>query len=105
MVGAGVLALAFLPLASAWWTVVPQLLAGAGRGLALPALAGELVPERTPREAGRLLAARHAGIALALAALAPVIASSLDSATERARERGVAIVLDSPLPPQDKLAL
>ena len=105
LVATGTLCLAFLPLASLWWTLVPQLLAGAGIGLALPALAGELLPERDPQDAARLLTARHAGIALALLILAPVVASNLDSATERAKERGVAIVLDSPLPPQDKLKL
>jgi MFS family permease len=105
LVAAGTLCLAFLPLASLWWTLVPQMLAGAGIGLALPALAGELLPEREPRDAARLLTARHAGIALALLVLAPVVASNLESATERAKERGVAIVLDSPLPPQDKIGL
>jgi MFS family permease len=105
LVGAGTLALAFIPLASAWWTVVPQLLAGAGMGLALRALAGELLPERNSHDAGRALAARHAGIALALLALAPILSSDLDSATFRARERGVALVLDAPLPPQAKLRL
>jgi predicted MFS family arabinose efflux permease len=105
LVGAGTLALAFLPLASAWWTVIPQALAGAGMGLSLPALAGRLLPERNARDAAWLLMARHAGIALALVALAPVVSSNLDSATLRARERGVAVVLDSPLPPQDKITL
>ncbi|MEA2466240.1 MAG: hypothetical protein QOJ57_366 [Thermoleophilaceae bacterium] len=105
LVAAGTLCLAVLPLASLWWTLVPQLLAGAGLGLALPALAGDLLPERTPAEAARLLTARHAGIALALLVLAPILAGNLDSATEQARERGVAIVLDSPLPPQEKLRL
>jgi hypothetical protein len=105
LVGAGTLCLGFLPLASLWWTIVPQLLAGAGIGLALPALAGDLLPEGNAAEAVRLLGARHAGIALALLALAPILAANLDSATERAKERGVAIVLDSPLPPQEKLRL
>ena len=105
LVAAGTLSLAFLPLASLWWTLVPQLLAGAGMGLALPAIAGELLPERDSRQAAQLLSARHAGIALALVVLAPVVASKLDSATELAKERGVAIVLDSELPPADKLRL
>ncbi len=105
LVAAGTLSLAFLPLASLWWTLAPQALAGAGMGLALPALAGELLPERNPAEAGRLLVARHAGIAVALLLLAPIVASRLDSATELAKERGVAIVLDSPLPPQEKVKL
>jgi hypothetical protein len=64
-----------------------------------------LLPERNSEDAARLLTARHAGIALALLILAPVVASNLESATERAKERGVAIVLDSPLPPEAKLKL
>jgi MFS family permease len=105
LVAAGTLCLAFLPQASLAWTLVPQLLAGAGIGLALPRLAGHLLPERSPAEAARLLTARHAGIALALLVLAPIVAANLESATERAKERGVAIVLDSPLPPEAKLKL
>ena len=37
--------------------------------------------------------------------LAPVTADRLDDATERARERGVALVLDARLPPADKISL
>lgn len=105
LVGGGVLALAWLPSASIAWTIVPQLLAGVGMGMALPAFVGELLPERTTHEAARLLTVRHAGIALVLIALAPLIADRLDVVTERAQEQGVALVLDARLPPQDKLRL
>jgi hypothetical protein len=105
LVAGGTAALAFLPTASALWTLIPQLLAGAGMGLALPALAGDLIPESTPSEAAGLLTARHAGIALALLALAPIVSSNLDSAPPLARARGVAIVLDAPLPPETKVKL
>jgi drug/metabolite transporter (DMT)-like permease len=105
LVGGGVLALAWLPGASLLWTVPPQLLAGVGMGLAFTALAGGLLPERTPRDAARLLAIRHAGIAAILAVAAPIAAHQLNVATETARERGVALVLDSPLPPLDKIKL
>ncbi len=105
LVGGGVLALASLPSASPWWTVVPQVMAGAGMGLALPALAGELLPERTPSQAARLLSARHAGITVALALLAPVAAAQLDDAVANTREQGAALVLDARLPPLDKLSL
>jgi hypothetical protein len=74
-------------------------------GLALPALGGELLPERDPFDAARLLTLRHAGIALALAVLAPIVSHDLTTSTERAKERGVAVVLDAKLPPTDKLRL
>jgi len=105
LVGGGVLALAWLPDASLWWTVIPQVLAGVGMGLSLTALGGHLLPERTPRDAARLLAVRHAGIAAILAIAAPIAAHQLDVATQTAKERGVALVLDAPLPPQDKIKL
>ena len=74
-------------------------------GMALPALAGELLPERTARQAARLLSIRHAGITLALLALAPVAAAQLDDAVAEVRERGAALILDARLPPLDKLQL
>jgi hypothetical protein len=105
LVAGGVGCLALLPGASAWWTVIPQVLAGAGMGLALPALSGELIPERTRHDTARLLSIRHAGIAIALAALAPLISSNLTSTIDTAREQGTAAVLDAKLPPEDKIAI
>ncbi|MEA2285656.1 MAG: hypothetical protein QOJ21_1699 [Solirubrobacteraceae bacterium] len=105
LVGGGVLAMAWLPQPNVLWTLAPQALAGAGMGLALPALAGGLLPETTVHDAARTLAVRHAGIAVALVALAPVVANQLDAATERAKEQGVALVLDAPFDPQKKLDL
>jgi predicted MFS family arabinose efflux permease len=105
LVGAGVLALAFLPDTQLLWTVVPQAAAGLGMGLALPALGGELLPERDPQDAARLLVLRHGGIALALVVLAPIVSTNLNNATERAKERGVAVVLDARLAPTEKLRL
>jgi MFS family permease len=103
LVAGGVGCLALLPGASAWWTVVPQVLAGAGMGIALPALSGELIPERTRKDTARLLSIRHAGIAVALAVLAPLISSHLSSTIDTAREQGTAAVLDADLPPEDKI--
>lgn len=103
LVAAGTIALAFLPDARLAWTVLPQALAGLGMGLALPALGGDLLPERDARDAARLLTIRHAGIAVALVVLSPVLSDRLEDATQRARERGVALVLDARLPPDRKL--
>ena len=105
LAGAGVLALAVLPAAAPEWVVAPQLVAGVGMGMALPALAGGLLPERTPGQAAWLLAARHAGITLALVAIAPVVAAQLDDAVSDVRERGAALILDAKLPPLDKIEL
>jgi MFS family permease len=103
LVAGGIGCLALLPAASAWWTVVPQVLAGFGMGLALPALAGELLPELNRRDVARVLAIRHAGIALALAVLAPIVSSDLDSTVKQAREEGTAAMLDARLPPETKI--
>jgi MFS family permease len=105
LVAGGIACLALLPEASALWTIVPQLLAGVGMGMAFPALAGELLPERTRGQAAALLSLRHAGITLVLVALAPIVAAELDEQVELARERGTAVVLDAALPPTDKIAL
>lgn len=105
LVGLGTIALAYLPNARIAWTFAPQVFAGLGMGLALPALGGELLPERNAREAANLLSARHIGIFVALAILAPITANRLDNATREARTQGVALVLDAKIPPTKKLQL
>jgi hypothetical protein len=105
LVAGGVLALASLPGASLWWTVLPQAMAGAGLGLALPALAGDLLPEDTAEQAANLLAIRHAGITVALILLAPVASAQLDDAVHDTRVKGAALILDARLAPLDKLSL
>ena len=89
----------------AGYTVVPQVLAGAGMGLALPAYAGELLPERTSTDAAYGLLARHVGIVLILAILAPVVSNRLDDLTDQAVLKGAALVLDAQIDPLQKLAL
>ncbi|MGX6449367.1 hypothetical protein ACVU7I_15075, partial [Patulibacter sp. S7RM1-6] len=103
LVGAGILSLAALPNADVGWIVLPQVLAGLGMGLALPALAGELLPERNPAQAAGLLALRHVGITVALLLLAPGIATELDRTVDRTELHVTALVLDARLPPKEKL--
>ena len=105
LMAGGAAALALLPEPGIGWAVAPQLLAGAGMGLALPAYAGELLPERSATDAAYGLLARHVGIVLILAILAPVVSSRLDDLTGKAVLKGTSLVLDARLPPQDKLAL
>ena len=105
LVAAGAAGLAFLPNGSAAWTIPPQLAVGAGMGLALAALAGELLPDRTGRDSARLLTMRHAGIALALLILAPIAQHQLDTTLEETRLRGAALILDARIDPQLKLQI
>jgi hypothetical protein len=74
-------------------------------GMALPALAGGLLPERNSAESARLLAIRHIGVTLALLVLAPIASAKLDHAVDDVRLRGVALFLDAKLPPLEKLDL
>jgi MFS family permease len=97
----GAAALAFLPAPTVAWTIAPQLLAGAGMGLALPALS----PERDLHEAARTLVARHVGIVLVLAILAPIATAQLNSATDEAILKGAGLVLDAQIDPLQKLEL
>lgn len=101
LLAGGAAALAFLPAASVAWTIVPQILAGAGMGLALPALS----PERDLQEAARTLVARHVGIVLVLAILAPIATAQLTSATDEAILKGASLVLDAQIDPLKKLQL
>jgi MFS family permease len=105
LVAGGIGCLVLIPSASAWWTVIPQVLAGAGMGMALPALSGELIPERTRHDVARLLSIRHAGITIVLVVLGPLISAELTSTIDDAREQGTAAVLDARLPPENKLEL
>jgi hypothetical protein len=105
LVGSGTLVLATLPGESLPWVVGAQALAGTGMGLALPALSGRLLPERTAHEAAGLLCVRHLGITLALFVLAPIASTQLDGAIEGAQEKGAALVLDARLPPLEKIGL
>lgn len=105
LLAGGAAALAFLPAAGIAWTIVPQVLAGAGMGLSLPAFSGQLLPERTVGEAARNLVARHAGIVVVLAILAPVATAKLESTTDRAIYQGAALVLDAQIDPLRKLEL
>ena len=97
----GAAALAFLPAPTIAWTIIPQVLAGLGMGLALPALSAD----RDLPDAARNLVARHAGIVLVLAILAPVATARLEDATDRAILQGASLVLDAQIDPLKKLEL
>lgn len=103
----GLAALALLPRSSWAWTVPPQLLVGAGIGLALVALTERAVAGRGGPvvHGGWTLAARHGGVVFGLVLLAPMLTSALDRNEQNALRAGAAVVLDSRIPPLEKLGV
>lgn len=107
LVAGGLTALGVLPGSAWWWTVLPQILVGAGLGLALSALTERALHGRSPQavHGGWTIAARHAGVVVGLLLLTPVFTAALDRNEERALRAGAAAVLDSRIPPLEKLAV
>ncbi len=105
LVAGGLASLALLPRAGWAWTIAPQVLVGAGIGLALPTLIESALSGRAGQvvHGGWTLAARHAGVVLGLLLLAPVLTSALERNQDLAIRAGAAEVLDSRIPALDKL--
>jgi MFS family permease len=105
LVAGGLAGLALLPRAGWAWTIAPQILVGAGIGLALAALTERAIAGRAEQVAhgGWTLAARHAGVVVGLVLLAPVLTTALEQNEEEAVRAGAAVVLDSSIAPLDKL--
>jgi hypothetical protein len=105
LIAGGLGALALLPHAGWAWTLLPQLLVGVGLGLALAALTERALAARGGQtvQAGWTIASRHAGVVLGLLLLTPLFTSALDRNRDEALAAGTAAVLDSRIPPLDKL--
>ena len=107
LIAGGLTALALMPRAGWAWTIPPQLLVGAGLGLTVAGLT-ELALRGRPAQVvhgGWTIAARHAGVVLGLLLLAPVLTTALDENRDEAIRAGAAVVLDSEIPPLDKLGV
>ena len=107
LLAGGLAALALMPRAGWGWTVAPQVLVGAGLGLTVAGLTEAALRDRTDQvvHGGWTLAARHAGVVLGLLLLAPVLTTALEENRDEAIRAGAAIVLDSTIPPLDKLGV
>ena len=107
LIAGGLAALGVLPGSAWWWTVAPQVLVGIGLGLALSALTERALHGRSPQavHGGWTIAARHAGVVVGLLLLTPVFTAALDRNEDRALRAGAAAVIDSSIPPLDKLGV
>jgi predicted MFS family arabinose efflux permease len=105
LLAGGLTALALMPRAGWAWTIPPQILVGAGLGLTVGGLTELALRGRADQvvHGGWTLSARHAGVVLGLLLLAPVLTSALDENRDEAIRAGAALVLDSEIPPLDKL--
>ena len=99
LVAAGLVALALLPSPSAWFAAGALAFCGIGLGLAVPTLSGAaLDPAAGLARSGTFtVGIRHLGLVLALASIAPLLASELPAAGDQAKLRATAVLLDAPL--------
>jgi predicted MFS family arabinose efflux permease len=93
----GLVGLALLPSASVWLLVWALALCGAGLGLALPVLSNAALGSASVRSGALTVGARHVGLVAALAVIAPLLASKVPAAGDRALLKGTAVLLDAPI--------
>jgi hypothetical protein len=99
LLAGGLTGLALLPSASVGLAVWALALCGAGLGLSVPVLSdAALPPSADMARAGTLtVGTRHVGFVLALALIAPLLASKVPAAGDRALLKGTAVLLDAPV--------
>jgi MFS family permease len=107
LLAAGLLALALLPRVSNLLVAVALAFCGLGIGLAVPVLTRVALNQDTGlvRSGAITVSARHAGLVLALALVAPLLTSSLDDAGQRALLGGTKAILDANVPLQKKVPI
>ena len=103
----GLVALALLPRVSNLLVALALAFCGLGLGLAVPVLTGVALHQDAGlvRSGAITVAARHAGLVLALALVAPLLTSSLDDAGQRALLGGTKTILDANVPLQKKVPI
>jgi MFS family permease len=99
LLAGGLVGLALLPSASAVLAVYALALCGAGLGLAVPLLSQAALDLRAglTRSGTLTVGVRHLGLVLALASIAPLLASEVPRAGDKALLKATAVLLDSPV--------
>jgi MFS family permease len=103
----GLVELAFLPWASVGFTVGALVFCGIGLGLSIPVLSQAALDlgAGLSRSGTLTIGVRHLGLVLALASIAPLLASDLPPAGHRAELRATAVLLDAPIGLSSKIPI
>jgi hypothetical protein len=96
LLGAGLVALALVPTVSNALVAAALAFCGIGLGLAVPPLTrNSLDAEHAPLRSGTItVGARHLGLVVALALIAPLLNHELDASATRAKLAGTQVILD-----------
>jgi hypothetical protein len=106
LLGSGLVALALLPSASVPILMCALALCGAGLGRVVPVLSNDaLDPVALTRSGTLTIGVRHLGLVAAIASIAPLLASSLPQAGDRAMLKATAVLLDAPIGITDKIPI
>jgi predicted MFS family arabinose efflux permease len=99
LVAVGLVALALLPSPSAPLAAGALAFCGVGIGLAVPTLSGAALDPAAgfARSGTFTVGVRHLGLVLALASIAPLLASELPDAGRQAQLKATSILLDAPI--------
>jgi hypothetical protein len=107
LLGSGLVVLALLPSANVPIAMCALALCGVGLGVAVPTLSNAaLDPEAGLTRSGTLtIGVRHLGLVAAIASIAPLLASTLPPAGDRAMLKATSVLLDAPIGITDKLPI
>jgi len=107
LLGAGLVALALLPSASVPIAMCALALCGVGLGVAVPPLSNAAldVDAGLTRSGTLTIGVRHLGLVAAIASIAPLLASTLPAAGDRAMLKATQVLLDAPIGITDKVPI
>jgi hypothetical protein len=107
LLGAGLVALALLPSANVPIAMCALALCGVGLGIAVPPLSNAAldVDSGLTRSGTLTIGVRHLGLVAAIALIAPLLASTLPAAGDRAMLKATQVLLDAPIAITDKVPI
>jgi predicted MFS family arabinose efflux permease len=105
LIAGGLAGVALLPERSLVWLGAALVLVGAGLGIAGPSLSEAALASDSTERAAWSVGARHLGLVVGLALVAPLLSSGIDHAADNASVAGAGVVLDARIQPQAKLRL